>query len=395
MKTILVLGGGIAGVEAAIALSNEFKHRGGVNLKLISDRANLFIYPLSIWVAAGTRSSESISMPLHDLSQKRHFAFYQEKVERIESKHNRVITDKQTHAYDYLVVALGADKLKPSGIEHTLSICGGPQESEVIRDRFRKLPEGSTIACGFSGNPKDSTGVRGGPVFEILFNLDHWLRRQQRRDKYRLVFFSPAADAGKRLGGPGLKALEKLFAKHEIEPMVGKKIKAFQNDGIVWEDGRFLPTQLTLFTPGLQGPAILKNTDLPLTDAGFVPVNSHAQVVAPAGQEPAPDNCYVIGDSAAYDGPPWRAKQGHFAEVMAHVAAKNIRLRETGKPQSATFSGHFNILCIMDLGREAVFVYRDEHKAFAPKGIWAHWAKVGWEWYYKLNKKGLVPRLPM
>lgn len=395
MKTILVLGGGIGGVEAAIALSKKFKHRRDCQIKLISNRDDLFIFPLAIWIPVGKRTPKQISLPLSKLAGRWGFTFHQEKVERIEAKNNRVITDQQTHLYDYLIVALGAEKLRPQGVEHTLSVCGGGEESVNIRDRFRRITGGGTIACGFSGNPKDVSGVRGGPVFEVLFNLDTQLRREKRRDQFKLIFFSPAADAGKRLGGPGMDALQKLFNQRGIEPMLGKKIKEFTPEGIRWEDGTLLQTQLTLFTPGLQGPAVFKHSDLPLTEAGFVPVNSYCQVAPPLGFETLAENCYIIGDSAAYDGPDWRAKQGHFAEVMARAAAANIYLRVIGKPQTATFTHHFNILCIMDLGRKAVFVYRNDRHAFAPIGAWAHWAKLGWELYYKLNKKGIVPTLPL
>jgi sulfide:quinone oxidoreductase len=52
-----------------------------------------------------------------------------------------------------------------------------------------------------------------------------------------------------------------------------------------------------------------------------------------------------------------------------------------------------NLLCIMDTGKEGVFVYRDEKREMAPRGAWAHWAKLAWEKYYKLNKLGKIPRL--
>jgi sulfide:quinone oxidoreductase len=48
---ILILGGGFAGVEAAIKLK---KHKYEVTL--ISDRDFLFIYPVSIWIPVGKRS---------------------------------------------------------------------------------------------------------------------------------------------------------------------------------------------------------------------------------------------------------------------------------------------------------------------------------------------------
>jgi sulfide:quinone oxidoreductase len=207
LKRILVLGGGIGGLEAAISLAKEFKNKSGYQIDLISDKSSIFIYPLSIWIPVGRRSPEDLSLPLDELGKLRGFNFIHESVQRIESKENKVITDKQTHEYDYLVVAIGGTKLKPKGIEHTFSICDGAEVAVQIKKRFFELiQKGSgTIACGFSGNPKDQTGVRGGPVFEVLFNFDHFLRQKGLRNQFKLIFFSPSQEAGKRLGKRGLK----------------------------------------------------------------------------------------------------------------------------------------------------------------------------------------------
>jgi len=72
-------------------------------------------------------------------------------------------------------VALGGDKLKPKGVEHTHTICGAPQATERLRDALAALlARGSgRIAMGFGGNPKDPSAVRGGPAFELVFT---WTR---------------------------------------------------------------------------------------------------------------------------------------------------------------------------------------------------------------------------
>ncbi len=399
MKRILVLGGGIGGLEAAISLAKEFKNKSGYQIDLISDKSSIFIYPLSIWIPVGRRSPEDLSLPLAELGKLRGFNFIHESVQRIESRDNKVITDKQTHHYDYLIVAIGGAKLKPIGIEHTYSICDGADASVQIKEKFFELiQQGSgTIACGFSGNPKDQTGVRGGPVFEVLFNFDHFLRQKGLRDQFKLIFFSPSQKAGKRLGRNGLKVLEQLFMDRGIVPVFGHKVLEFTSAGIELEKQGFLETGLTLFTPGMQGHPVFQNSDLPLSQAGFIPINNFCQADAHNNTSPGHDydNCYVIGDSSAFDGPEWRAKQGHLAEAMARIAAKNIALKESGKPQTETFNEHLNIMCVMDLGDKAAFIYRDDKKSLAPVGKWAHWAKVAWEKYYKLNKLGKVPNAPI
>jgi len=386
MKKILILGGGMGGVEAAIALTQKLK--GDYQIDLISNRDFLYIYPASIWLTVGKRTLEDLSVPLPQLAELHGFNFLLEDVQEISTKEQKVITTTQEHTYDYLIAALGSSKLKPKGVEHTLSICGTPADGMQIQERFLSLVEQGhgAIACGFSGNPQDATAVRGGPVFEVLFNFDTYLREKGIRDRFELTFFSPSDAPGNRLGEGGLAQLQKLFQERDIQTVTGKKIKEFTDSSVIFADDSHLKTDFTVFTPGLAGNPIFKQSDLPLTDAGFIPVGETSQIT---GLE----HCYAIGDSSFFEGPTWRARQGHLAEVMARTTATNIAQQERGETASASFQDELNLLCIMDLGHDGVFVYRDENREIAPRGAWAHWAKLAWEQYYKLNKLGKMPRL--
>lgn len=386
MKRILILGGGMGGVEAAIALTQKLK--GDYQIDLISNRDFLYIYPASIWLTVGKRTLEDLSLPLAQLAEIHGFHFLQEEVKEVRAKEQVVLTTTQEHPYDYLVIALGSAKLKPKGVEQTLSICGSPMDGMQIQDRFLELVDRGEgkIACGFSGNPQDATAVRGGPVFEVLFNFDTYLRDKGIRDRFELTFFSPSDAPGKRLGASGLAQVQHLFQERGITTVTGKKIKEFTSNGVVFEDDTEITADLTVFTPGMTGTPILNQSDLPLTAAGFVTVSDTAQVT---GFE----TCYAIGDSSYFEGPVWRARQGHLAEVMARTVSENIFQQERGEVATATFQEEMNLLCIMDTGKDGVFVYRDENRELAPRGAWAHWAKLAWEKYYKLNKLGKIPRL--
>lgn len=386
MKRILILGGGMGGVEAAIALTEKLD--ANYQIDLISNRDFLYIYPASIWLTVGKRTLEDLSVPLAQLAQIHGFNVLQEEVTEVIAQENRVRTTTQDHTYDYLIIALGGAKLKPKGVENTLSICGSPMDGMQIQERFLGLVERGEgkIACGFSGNPQDATAVRGGPVFEVIFNFDTYLRDQGLRDRFDLTFFSPSDAPGKRLGAGGLAQLQQLFQERGITTVTGKKIKEFTSNGVTFEDDSQVITDLTVFTPGMTGTPILKQSDLPLTVAGFVSVNDRAQVEGF-------DNCYAIGDSSYFEGPAWRARQGHLAEVMGRTAAENIARQERSEGATASFRDEINLLCIMDTGKEGVFVYRDDKREMAPRGAWARWAKLAWEKYYKLNKLKKVPRL--
>ena len=98
---------------------------------------------------------------------------------------------------------------------------------------------------------------------------------------------------------------------------------------------------------------------------------------------------------ANLEGPDWRAKQGHIAEVMARNTAFNIAAQERGTDKRKGYLKHLNILCVMDSGDGAAFVYRDDTKAMMiPMPVVGHWLKKGWGWYYRNSKLGKIPRIP-
>ena len=386
MKRVLVLGGGFAGVQTAIELQKSARFK----VTLVSDRDYLYLYPISIWVPVHHTDFEDVKLPLAKVQKKYPFEVIVDAIKEIHSSEKQVICENQTSSYDYLVVAFGADKMKHKGIENTLSICGKPEISIAIRDRLDQLiAKGSgKIAVGFGGNPKDKSAVRGGPGFELMFNIHNLLKKKKIRQNFELTFFAPMAEPGSRMGKNALPLLNKLFDRYLINKRFGKKITEFESDAVAFEDGSKLESDLILFIPASNGHHVLQYSDLPLSEAGFIKIDNFCQV---RGIE----NVYAIGDIAAIEGPEWIAKQGHIAELMGRNTAYNIQQKELGKTDLKGYQEELNILCVMDTGDGAALVFRDDKKSFLlPMPVVGHWMKKGWGAYSKLTKVGKFPRLP-
>ena len=394
MEKVLVLGGGIGGVETAFAHSAK-----AFDVELISDKDYLWIYPISIWIPTKEITPEECKLPLEEIAKRNNFKFTKAKVKEIRSKEKKVIVEyddgrTEEKTYDRLVVAMGGVKKKHPGLEHTLSTCGSPEEAIKIRDRYWELIEkgGGTIAFGFGGNPKDPSGVRGGPVFEVLFNIHYHLKKLGLRDKFKLVFFAPMPKPGKRLGEKNAEKVFDFFKKIGVEYKVGVKIKEFQPDGILFEDGEKIQSDLTIFTPATDGHPVYKTaSDLPLNEAGFIKIDQYCAV-------PGTDyTVWAIGDAAAIEGPEWRAKQGHLAEVMGRIVARNIEKLIQGKPQEMeSYLPHVHILCLMDMGSWGgiLFMRTQKRALMIPLPKVGHWLKKLWAWYYKNSKLRKIPRIP-
>jgi len=386
MNKVLILGGGFAGLEAAI-----FLRKKRYEVTLVSERDYFYIYPTSIWIPVHKADFGDVTVDMNELAKVHGFTFVKDSVTSIDAKAGRVELERRIiDDYDHLVVALGAGKVKHEGIEHTLSICGEPKQALLLRQRLDALVEKGSgkIAMGFGGNPKDSTGVRGGPAFEMIFNVHDMLKRKGIRDRFELTFFAPMENPGARLGAQALKMMDIFFKKLHIHKHFGKKIKRFEGEGIVFEDDSKLESDLTMFIPANAGHPVLEHSDLPLTEAGFVKIDDYCRA---EGFE----NVWAVGDSAAIEGPDWRAKQGHIAEVMARNTAHNIAVHDSGEGEMRGYLDHLNILCVMDSGDGAAFVYRDDKGGkMIPMPLVGHWLKKGWGWYCRNSKLEKIPRIP-
>jgi len=391
MKKVLVLGGGFAGVDTAIHLQ-KMKY----DVTLVSNREFFYIYPTSIWVPTRESEFSDVCLNLSELQAAHGFDLLIDGVSEINTQENYVLLESGNTIddYDYLVLAMGAAKMKHKGLENTLSICGVPQQALDIRDKLDELvAKGSgKIAMGFGGNPKDTSAVRGGPGFELLFNVHNMLKKKGIRDNFELTFFAPMAEPGKRMGPQALKMMDVMFNKLNIKKHFGKKITGFSETGTTFEDGTTLEADFTMFIPAGDGHKVIKDSDLPTNDAGFVKTDDFSCVLNEDGSE---SNVYAIGDIAALEGYDWRAKQGHIAEVMAKNVAHNIDEREKGGSNFKGYHNHLNILCVMDSGDGAAFVYRDEKRAFMfPLPVVGHYLKKGWGKYCRYSKLGKIPRIP-
>ena len=387
MARVLVLGGGFAGVEAAIYLK---KH--DLDVTLVSDRDFFYIYPTSIWIPTGDATMEDVSVPLDKLAFAHGFKVIVDPVTALDPKAKRVTlaSGRVLEGYDYIVVAMGQDKIVHEGMEHTLSICGKPEEATALYERLDALVQKGSgkLAFGFGGNPKDTSAVRGGPAFEVLFNVHDYLKKKGLRDKFELTFFAPMEKPGQKMGEKALVMMDKMFGMTDIRKKVGSKITRFVEDGVLFEDGTKLESDLTMFISAGTGHSILKASGLPLSDAGFVVTNEYNEVEGF-------DGIYAIGDSASLMGPEWRAKQGHVAEVMARNTAHNIWMDIQHIDSKESYMHHLNILCVMDTGNGAAFVYRDNKGGkMIPMPVVGHWMKKGWGWYCRNSKLGKIPRLP-
>lgn len=370
MSKITIIGAGFAGLTAVRQLRQRDKD---VEITLIAPRPELHYLPSIIWIPNGLRQRADLIIPLHNFFQRMQVKFHQANVTGLREAGRVVETDKGEVINDGLIIASGGRFIKKlPGIEHAITPCEGIDAAEKIRDRLAAM-QGGTIAIGFAGNPNEPSAMRGGPMFEFLFGIDTLLRQQKRRDQFKLIFFSPAAQPGNRLGP---KAMQKVLDRIQslgIETHLGHKLKGFEATKVKTEGGEF-DADLILFMPGMTGNLWFDNTTLPRSEGGLIKANQYCQVI----DWP---NVYVAGDSGSFPGPDWMPKQAHMADLQAEAAVKNLLAELQGGNVNSTFK--VELMCIIDSGTDGTFVNRTEQRSWAlPPTRLFHWLKRGFEWNY-------------
>jgi len=370
MRKITIAGGGFAALTAVRKLR---KRKIEAEITLVSPRPVFEYLPGIIWIPSGLRQANDLRIPLQKFFQRMHVRHHPAEASGLTDGGRTLLTGQGEIRNDGLLICSGGRFLKKlPGIEHVITPCEGIAAAERIRDRLREL-QGGTIAIGFSGNPKEPNAMRGGPMFEFLFGIDQLLRSEKRRNKFRMIFFTPGEQPGQRLGSKAVRGLLREMKKRDIDTRLGHKIKGFSDNTVMTEGGDF-DADLVLFMPGMTGNKWFDNSELPRSPGGLIQADKHCRV---AGME----NVYVAGDSGSFPGPEWMPKQAHMADLQARAAVTNLISELRDEPADVTFRAE--LICIVDSQNAGMLVSRTENRNFMlPPMRLLHWVKRAYEWWY-------------
>ncbi len=367
---IVILGAGFAALTAA----RELRRRApNALITLVAPKAEFVYLPSLIWVPTGIRKGNDLVLPLDTFLRNHRLRFVAATVTGLQDGGRVVLTEHEPIRNDALIIATGGRFLKSlPGIEHALTLCEGVASAEKIRARLQAM-DGGRIAFGFGGNPKEPSAMRGGPMFELLFGVETWLRQQGKRERFELTFFNAAAEPGKRLGEKAVSGLLAEMARRRIDTHLGHKPLGFSERGVNTEGGH-VNADLILFMPGLTGPAWAAQSGLALSPGGFFQADEFCRV-------PGSERVFVAGDAGSFPGPDWMPKQAHMADLQAKAAAENLLLALDGQAPRAR--PRTELICIVDTVDRGILVYRDlKRSLLLPSSRLFHWAKRLFEGHY-------------
>jgi NADH dehydrogenase len=309
-KRVLILGGGFAGLAAALELRPD---RYEVTL---IDRNRWFEFLPNIHeLLSRVKTPELLRLPLDRNVRRAGHSFVRDTVTEIDAVACTVATQRRRKAigYDALIVALGgvdATRGVPGVFEHAF-----PFKSVEQCDRIGKR------LARLAARRKPAHVVIVGGGLEGVEALGEILRRY--RDSSLHVTLVEAREGLLPEAPAALDGhVRKLCAPHGVEFRMESPVRSIEPEAVVLQEGRSIPSDLTIWTGGPAPPALL-------AECGLAPNGAWAPVDITLQSKGHPE-VFIAGDAAELPTP--LPKQGYHALDMGVRAARNAGRLLAGKP---------------------------------------------------------------
>jgi NADH dehydrogenase len=339
---ILILGGGFAGVTAAIELARRCAGALPVHITLLSNQ-NFFLFtPMLAEAATGAVESRHILYPIRPLCGKYGVEFGETVVEQVDLGRRRVIVRhsrsnaRQAIHYDKLVLALGAAPhfgMVAGAAEHALAF-KGVGDAVRIRNRVIDLFEAAALTDDPWARKRLLTFVvvgAGHAGTELMAAIEELSRGILLRhypsippSDVRLVLVGSAV-LPQTATNLAAYARDQLMQRGiELETARAARVS---EEGLTLQDGRVIASACVIWTAGNRVSPVVADLPVPKARDGRILVNEFFEV---QGER----DVYALGDNACQTDPHTKAPYVATAQValrQARVLARNLEADLTGR----------------------------------------------------------------
>jgi len=341
MKSIVILGCGFAGLEAAFWLKKLATPE--ITVSVVSPSDTMVYMPSLIWLPPRRKKMEDISFDVNSILLKKGIDFYMDEAITIEPEANKVhLKSGAELPYDYLLIAAGwkAKRSHIRGNENVLFPCAISDALELTRIIGEMQSGVITFAI---------EGERPGPGAEYLGWIDVYLRENGIRDRFELNLVEEKHRLLIHLGKVACDMLTANFTQRGIHLYLGEKLVEARPGTAILSNGVEIGSDLICSVGKVEAPEFLHRLDFSVED-GFIPAKNDLLCTAF-------DNIYVAGDVADF-GRKNVPKVAHISINQGEIAAKNIHAEITGAKKHYFDPEHAfeNLYILSDFGETAVLV---------------------------------------
>ncbi|OOL18343.1 NADH dehydrogenase [Bombella intestini] len=382
-KHVVILGGGVGGLEAATQLS----HNSKVRITLIDQNAVHIWKPVLHELASGTIGPKGNLFAFNELAKRFGFSFIQSTLDTIDSTTKTLnLENGQVLNYDLLIVALGAcanDFGTPGAKENCLFL-NTLADANVIHDRFRSLIERAQL----TNKPVNLSIVGGGATgvqlaAELCQAIDSTPglgpSARKRLLKPTLIEAQPRLlpPFPEQVSAEAQAELEKLGFDVITNGMVSEVGCGY----IALKDGRRIESDFPIWAAGVKACAatsLLKN--LELSRSGQIMVTDTLQTT----KDPS---IYAIGDCARMEVNPTAPTAQAARQEGRYVGRVAIPRQLTGKqPVPFVYNDRGAVVA---LGRYNAWGMWPSKKGFGGHGLGAQLARFIHEGLFRQHQMGI------
>lgn len=319
-KRILIVGGGYAGIQAALTLE-RLLNRTASRILLIDKNKYHTLLP-SLPEIISKRGFSIINYT--DIIKTKKIDFIQTTVTDIDLEKKEVFTSGNSYplGYDFLIISLGSTPFLPNipGLREYAIQFNTIQDAEKLANKLLDTDLRGNIVIGGAG----ATGVE--LAGEIASVLKHRYHPGSNHHHTTVILVSPNLLPG--FPNSAVKWTRAYLQSLQVKLILGREcyITEVKPDSICLKNGSEIKTTVFIWTGGVTTIPLLQNIGLKTGSKGRVVVNKFLQAFGR-------DDVFVIGDAADIVN-----NQGHslpttayFAEQHGKVAAQNIYALTKGK----------------------------------------------------------------
>lgn len=303
-KKILILGAGYAGIETALELHNKKRKQDDIEISII-DKNSYHTLLTELHEVAGNRiSEEGVVVPLKDVFRYTDVQIIEDKINDIDFKNNRLISDNSEYAYDYLVIALGSEPnyYNIPGLKEYSFPLWSLKDAITIREHIKSCFRKASREQNPSQRRKLLTFVIGGGGFtgvEMAGELAHWIKSLCKeygipRSEPKIILVEALPSILSIMKGKNPKKVQRyLELRLRVKVMLNSTITSLSPDEVHLKGKEPISTNTLIWTAGVKANNIADKLEMPKNKAGRIEVNEYTQTQY--------ENVYSVGDICAFN----------------------------------------------------------------------------------------------
>ncbi len=298
-KKVVIAGGGVAALEAMLALRELAEER--VDIELYAPDPRFWHRPLA--VAEPFDRGPVRHFDLSELALEAGAGFVPSSLVSVDADRRLAyMAPGGAVPYDALLIACGAAPTR--AVDGAITF-RGPADTARIRELLAELEDGAARHVVFA---VPAGAVWSLPAYELALMTTAWVKERGLED-VTVALVTPEEQPLRLFGRDASRAVQELLDENEIATHL-RAYPADARDGeLILVGGGILPADRVVALPRLHGPWI---GGIPQTFDGFIPVDTHGRVQGIPG-------VYAAGDITSFP-----VKQGGLAAQQADAAAEAI-----------------------------------------------------------------------